>query len=80
MKTPTTMTTSTITTAITMMTLVVVVPSLERLLVGCMLLLTVTVAVVVIAPSVWGAEVTPTIWEGVVFNYVHRKHTSWHFT
>ena len=80
MTTPTIMTTSMITTATTMMTDVVVAPSLEGLLVGCLLLLTGTVAVVVIAPSVWGAEVTPTIWEGVVFNYVHRKHTSWHFT
>ena len=36
MMTPTTMTTSMITTATTMMTDVVVVPSLEGLLVGCM--------------------------------------------
>ena len=63
-----------------MMTNVVVVPSLGGLLVGCMLLLTGTVLVVVIASSVWGAEVTPTVWEGVVFNSVHMKHTSWHFT
>ena len=40
MTTPTTMTTSMTTTATTMMTNVVVSPSLERLLVGCMLLLT----------------------------------------
>ena len=80
MTTPTIMTTSMVTTATTRMTDVVVAPSLEGLLVGCLLLLTGTVAVVVIAPSVLGAEVTPTIWEGVVFNYVHRKHTSGHFT
>ena len=120
MMTPTTMTTSMITTATTMMTNVVVVPSLGRLLVGCVLLLTGTVLVVVIvpslecilqmarvvsvlaiapslmvgcmllptgtvldvviAPSVWGAEVTPTDWKRVVFNSVHRKHTSQHFT
>ena len=45
-----------------------------------MLLLTGTVLDVVIAPSVWGAEVTPTDWERVAFNSVHRKHTSQHFT
>ena len=120
MTTPTTMTRSMITTATTMMTNVVVAPSLGRLLVGCvllltgaapvvvivpalecillmarvvsvlavtpslmvgcMLLLTGTVVDVVIAPSVWGAEVTVTDWERVVFNSVHRKHTSQHFT
>ena len=50
MKTLTTMTTSMITTATTMMTDVVVAPSLEGLLVGCMQL-TGTVAVGIIAPS-----------------------------
>ena len=75
---------------------VVIVPSLEcilqmarvvsflaitpSLMVDCMLVLTGTVLDVVIAPSVWGAEVTPTDWERVVFNSVHRKHTSQHFT
>ena len=75
---------------------VVIVPSLEcilqmarvvsflaivpSLMVGCMLVLTGTVLDVVIAPSVWGAEDTPTDWERVVFNSVHRKHTSQHFT
>ena len=48
--TPTTMTTSMITTATTMMTDVVVVPSVEGLLVGWVLL-TGTVAVGIIAPS-----------------------------
>ena len=48
--TPTTMTTSMITTATTMMTDVVVAPSLEGLLVGCVQL-TGTVAVGIIAPS-----------------------------
>ena len=50
MTTPTTMTTSMITTATTMMTNVVVAPSVEGLLVGCMQL-TGTVAVGIIAPS-----------------------------
>ena len=75
---------------------VVIVPSLEcilqmarvvsflaivpSLMVGCMLVLTGTVLDVVIAPSVWGAEVTATNWGRVVFNSVHRKHTSQHFT
>ena len=76
MTTPTTMTTSMITTATTMMINVVVAPSLGWLLVGCGLLLTREVAVVVIAPSLCGAEVTPTLWEEVVFNSVHKKHTS----
>ena len=74
------MTTSMITTATATMTDVVVAPSVGGLLVGCMLLLTGTVLAVVIAPTVWGAEVTPTVWEEMVFNYVQRKHTSWHFT
>ena len=52
MMTPTTMTTSMITTATTMMTDVVVVPSLEGLLVGCRVLLTGTVVVVVTIPTV----------------------------
>ena len=56
MTTPTTMTTSMITTATTMMTDVVVVPSLEGLLVGCVLLIG-TVLVVVTAPTVWGKVV-----------------------
>ena len=47
------MTTSMITTATTMMTDVVVVPSLEGLLVGCMLLIE-TVTVVTIVPTVLG--------------------------
>ena len=51
MTTPTTMTTSMITTATTMMTDVVVAPSLGRSVSGCMLLLTGTVPVVVIIPS-----------------------------
>ena len=50
MMTPTTITTSMTTTATTMMTDVVVAPSLEGLLVGCVLLL--TRIVVVIAPTV----------------------------
>ena len=58
MKTPTTMTTSIITTATTMMTDVVVVPSLERLLVGCVLLQGWTVPVVVVVPTLWGGEVS----------------------
>ena len=51
MTTPTTMITSMITTATTMMTDVVVAPSLEGLLVGCVLLLTGTVPVGIIAPT-----------------------------
>ena len=54
MTTPTTMTTSMITTATTMMTDVVVVPSFGRVVVGCVLLLTGTVPVVVDGPSVGG--------------------------
>ena len=49
-----------------MMTDVVVAPSLGRLLVGCVLLLTGTVLVVVVVPTVWGGEVVPTVWEGMV--------------
>ena len=37
-----------------------------------------TVVVVVIAPSVRGAEVTLTILEQVVFNSVHRKYAAVH--
>ena len=51
--TPNKMTTSMITTATTIMTDVVVAPSLGGLVVGCVLLLTRTVSVVVIAPTVW---------------------------
>ena len=60
------MTTSMMTTATTMMTNMVVVPSVGRLLEGCVLLLelTGTVAVVVIALSVLNAE--------------ERKHTNKH--
>ena len=57
MMTPTTMTTSMITTATTMMTDVVVAPSLEGLLVGCRVLLTGTVLVVVTIPTVCVGEV-----------------------
>ena len=75
MATPTTMTTSMITTATTMMTDVVVVPSLEGLLVGCVLLLTGTVPVVVIVPTVWGGMVV--VGGGLVSSGVDavvRKH------
>ena len=65
MMTPTTMTTSMITTATTMMTDVVVVPSLEGLLVGCMQLLTGTVPVVITVPTVWGGEVMTDVGEVV---------------
>ena len=83
MTTPTTMTTSMITTATTMMTDVVVVPSLEGLLVGCMLLLTGAVPVLVIVPTVWRGEVVSTVWREVVVgggmvssgvDAVERKH------
>ena len=67
--------TSIITTATTMMTDVVAAPSLGGLLVGCVLL-----KIVVIVPSVWGGEVTLTVWEGSVIDAVDRKHTSCHFT
>ena len=66
MTTPTTMTRRMITTGTTMMTDVVVAPLLGGLLVGCMLLLTGTVPVVVIAPLVW---------EEVGIGAVDRKHT-----
>ena len=52
MTTPNTMTTSMITIATAMMTDVVVAPSLGKLVVGCVLLLTGTVSVVLIAPIV----------------------------
>ena len=71
MTTPTTMTTSMITTATTMMTNVVVAPSPGGILVGCVLLLTETVPVVVTVPSVW---------EEVGIGAVDRKHTLYHFT
>ena len=48
-----------------MMTDVVVVPSLEGLLVGCVLL-TGTVLVAVVVPTFWGGEVVPIVWRGVV--------------
>ena len=65
-----------ITTATTMMTDVVVAPSLGGLLVGCVLLLTRTVPVMVVVPAVWGGEVALTVWEGSGFDAVDRKHTS----
>ena len=64
-----------ITTATTLITVVGVAPSLEGLLVGCMLLLTGKVLVVVTVPSdgtgevvstVWGREYVPTVWGGEV--------------
>ena len=73
MTTPTTMTTSMITTATTMMTNVVVAPSLGGLLVGCVLLLTGTVLVVVTLPTVWGEMVCSEI------DAVERKRTKWCF-
>ena len=54
-----------------MMTNVVVAPSLAGLLVGCVLLLTGTVPVVVIVL---------TVWEEVGIGAVDRKHTLYHFT
>ena len=63
------MTTSMITTATAMMTDVVVVPSLEGLLVGCVLL-TGTVLVTVTNTKVWGGEVVPTVWGGEVVSTV----------
>ena len=60
MTTPTTMTTSMITTATTIMTDVVVVPSLGKVVVGCVLL-TGTVLVTVTNTKVWGGEVVPTV-------------------
>ena len=49
-----------------MMTDVVVAPSLEGLVVGRVLLLTGTVLVVVVVPTVWGGEDVPTVWGGEV--------------
>ena len=77
MTTPTTMITSMITTATTMMTDVVVVPSLEGLLVGCMLLIE-TVPVVTIVPTVWGGEVVGEGVASVVLDAVERKHVTLH--
>ena len=81
MTTPTAMTTSMITTATTMMTDVVVAPSLEGLLVGCVLLLTWTV--VVTAPTrllvdcvlLTVVAIVPSVWEEVGIGAVNRKHT-----
>ena len=86
MTTPTTMTTSMITIATTMMTDVVVAPSLEGLLVGCVLLLTGTVTVVVVlrvwgdvvltvsgeevASTVSGGVIVPPVWGGEVVSTV----------
>ena len=77
MTTPTTMTTSMITTGTTMMTDVVVVPSLEGLLVGCMLLIE-TVPVVTIVPTVWGGEVVGGEVASVVLDAAERKHMTLH--
>ena len=73
MTTPTTIMTSMITTATTMMTDVVVVPSLEGLLVGCMLL-TGTVPVVTIVPTVWEGEVVGGGVTSVGLDAAERKH------
>ena len=66
MTTPTTIRTSMITTATTMMTDLVVVPSHGRLVVGCRVLLTGTIPVVINFPTVSRGEVVLTVWEGVV--------------
>ena len=49
-----------------MMTNVVVVPSLGRSVVGCVLLLTGAIPVVVVGPIVWEGKVVPIDWEGMV--------------
>ena len=69
----TTMTTRMITTGTTMMTDVVVAPSLRELLVGCVLLLTETVPLVVICSLRWGEEDTPTVCKVVGVDAVERK-------
>ena len=61
MTTTTTMAKSMMTTATTVMTDVVVFPSFWALLVGCMLLLVGTVAVVTIAPTVRGGVVASAV-------------------
>ena len=68
MTTPTTMTTSMITTGTTMTTDVVVAPSLGELLVGCMLLLTGTVPLVIICSL------------PLPLDAVERNNTKCHFT
>ena len=83
MTTPTTMTTSMVTTATTMMSDVVVVPSVEGLLVGWVLL-TGTVPVRVTVPTVCVGEVVSTVWRevvvggGVGVDAVERKHITQH--
>ena len=72
MTTPNTMTTSMITTATTMMTIVVAAPSLGGLLVGCVLLLTGTVPVMVVVPKVCEGEGIPTVWGRQVVPTVRR--------
>ena len=56
-----------------MMTNVVVAPLLGGLLVGCVLLLTGTVPVVVICSLRWGEEDTPTVCKVVGIDAVERK-------
>ena len=70
MMTPTTMTTSMITTATTMMTDVVVAPSLEGLL------LTGSVPVVVVVPTVQRGKDSLTVWKGMGIDAVGQKHTT----
>ena len=75
MSTPMTMTMFKYDPATTMMTDVAVASSRGRIVVGCMLLLTGTVLVMVtvptvgtgeVVPTVWGGEVVPTVWGGEV--------------
>ena len=63
-----------------MMTDVVVVPSLEGLLAGCMLLLTGPVPFVVVIPTVCEGEGIPTVWRGQVVTTVRGEQvipTTW---
>ena len=84
MTTPTKMTTSMITTVTTMMTDVVVVPSLGGLLVGCVLLLTGAVLIMllrgrtVIGGTVLVMAIVPTVGEEVISaKVVDKKHTQY---
>ena len=74
------MKTSMITTATTVTTDVVVAPSLGELLVGCMLLLTGAVPVLVIVPTVWGEVVAGGRVVSSEVDAVEMKHITWHYS
>ena len=80
MTTPTTMTTSMITTATATTTDVVVAPSLGGVLVGCVLLLTGAVPVVIIIPTVWGEVVAGYGVVALGVDAVEMKRITWYYS